>query len=168
MKKFLALLLGAQSWASMICFVLMSVFVLAGVVMRFVLQIPFSWGEEISRYLMVVAITLGIGMGVKEKAHLGVAMVVDTVPARAGFFMKCVAYAINIFGYLFLTAVSCEFTAMNFEFGQESPALTLPMWIMYAVMTIGFCLSALESVAGLVEFVRAGRDDKPESEVYST
>lgn len=167
MKKFLNLVLGAQSWVSMLCFVLMSVFVLAGVVMRFLLQIPFSWGEEISRYLMVVAITLGIGMGVRDKAHLGVAMVVDTVPPRVSRVMKIIACIINIFGYLFLAYVSYEFTAMNHEFGQESPALTLPMWIMYAVMLIGFFLSAVESVVALVDFAR-GDEETPETEVYST
>ena len=171
MEKLLGLLASFQSWVSIICFVFMSVFVLAGVVMRFVLQIPFSWGEEISRYLMVVAVTLGIGMGVREKAHLGVAMAVDAAPARIGRVMKIIAYGINTFGYLFLACVSYEFTEMNREFGQESPALALPMWMMYAVMMLGFFLSALESVVGLIGFLRAGREepiepDREEQHLY--
>ncbi len=153
-----------QDYVSMICFVCMSIFVLTGVVMRFVLQIPFPWGEEISRYLMVVAVALGIGQGVREKAHLGVTMVVAAVPVKIGKVMEIIACIINICAYAFVTYFAWEFTVRNQRFGQKSPALDFPMYIMYGIVTFGFFLSALESLNLVLILLGYGPQEKQAEE----
>jgi C4-dicarboxylate transporter DctQ subunit len=134
------------NYLSIVCFVLMSIFVLAGVAMRFIIQAPFPWGEEISRYLMVVAVALGIGQGVREKAHLGVTMIVSAVPPLVGRIMDVVASLICIFAYSLISYCAYSFTMRNYRFGQKSPALDLPMYVMYAILAIGFVMSAVESL----------------------
>lgn len=69
--RFMRLVGWLQNIFSVVPLVLMCFIVLVSVIMRYALKIPFTWGEEAARYLMIFAAMLAIGMGVREKAHLG-------------------------------------------------------------------------------------------------
>jgi C4-dicarboxylate transporter DctQ subunit len=164
MQKIIATLGVFQDYVSMVCFVLMGIFVLTSVFMRFVIQVPFSWGEEISRYLMVVGIMLGIGLGVKENTHLGVTMFVEAMPHKVCKILKLFTFIINIFAYGLLTYVSFMFMISNYHFAQRSPALDIPMWWMYGIVALGFLLSMMESINALMLFIKRKQPDEKDDE----
>jgi len=71
------ILSAAESWITVICFALMCLIVIIGIIMRFILKTPNPYGEEASRYLMVCGIFIGVSIGVRQRAHLGVTVIVD-------------------------------------------------------------------------------------------
>ncbi len=120
--------------------------VLASVIMRYALKIPFTWGEEAARYLMIFASMIAIGMGVREKAHLGVTMFTDLLPGKAKTFVLALAQVLNLIIYGYLTILSWRFVTMQHKFGQSSAALKLPMYLVYGVMIMGFGFSCIETI----------------------
>jgi len=60
----------------------MTIVVLLGVLFRYVLRFPLSWTEELSRYLMIWGASLAISMGIKEKGHVGLTIIMDKLKSR--------------------------------------------------------------------------------------
>lgn len=60
----------------------MTFVVLLGVVFRYILRMPLSWTEELSRYLMIWSASLAISIGIKEKGHVGLTILVDNAKSR--------------------------------------------------------------------------------------
>ena len=151
LRRIRSLITNIEAAISITCMVLMCVFILAAVVMRFILRIPFPWGEEASRYLMIITVMIGVAIGVKERVHLGVTFVTNAVPRAVGQIMQFIKSLIVIGVFALLAWLAFRFTALNFQFGQSSPALNIPMFIMSAVMVFGFSLSCLDSILNFIE-----------------
>lgn len=60
----------------------MTITVLLGVFFRYVFRMPLSWTEELSRYLMIWGASLAISMGIKEKGHVGLTIIMDKLNSR--------------------------------------------------------------------------------------
>ena len=135
-----------QNIFSVVPLIAMCFIVLASVIMRYALKVPFTWGEEAARYLMIFAAMLAIGMGVREKSHLGVTIFTDLLPAKIKFFVTALAQLINIAIYILLTYLSWQFISAQYKFGQLSAALKIPMYLVYSMMLLGFGFSCIEAI----------------------
>ncbi len=135
-----------QTVFSVVPLIAMCFIVLASVIMRYFLKVPFTWGEEAARYLMVFAAMIAVGMGVREKAHLGVTMVVGLLSEKLQFYVNAFTQilVIGIFG--FLTYLSWIFICAQYQFGQTSAALKLPMYLVYGMMLMGFGFGVIEGI----------------------
>lgn len=60
----------------------MTIIVLLGVIFRYVFRLPLSWTEELSRYLMIWGASLAISIGIKEKGHVGLTILMDKLGSR--------------------------------------------------------------------------------------
>lgn len=60
----------------------MTIIVLLGVIFRYVFRTPLSWTEELSRYLMIWGASLAISIGIKEKGHVGLTIIMDKLKSR--------------------------------------------------------------------------------------
>jgi len=136
----------AESFIAGLCFVAMTLLVLAGILTRFVLHIPFMWVEEAARYLMVTGVYIGISMAVRDRAHLGLTGVVDALPPKVGRVIKIISEVISIAAYVLFFIFSVQFAAEVRLLGQKTPALRYPMWIIYIPLIVGFLLSAIRAI----------------------
>ena len=143
--RFMRLVGWLQNIFSVVPLVLMCFIVLVSVIMRYALKIPFTWGGEAARYWMIFAAMLAIGMGVREKAHLGVTIFTDLMPKKLRFVVTGFAQLISLGIYLCLTYLSWQFITAQYKFGQFSAALKLPMYLVYGMLLLGFGFSCIES-----------------------
>lgn len=60
----------------------MTFVVLLGVVFRYILRMPLSWTEELSRYLMIWSASLAISLGIKGNDHVGLTILVDSAKSK--------------------------------------------------------------------------------------
>jgi TRAP-type C4-dicarboxylate transport system permease small subunit len=134
-----------EIWITVGCFCLMCVIVIAGIVMRFILKIPNQYGEEISRYLMICGIFVGVSIGVRKKAHLGVTIIVEKLPFVLSKIISIIAAIITLGAYLILTFFGFRFVLQMNRYGQTSPAMGLPMWIIYFTIFFGLLLSTVRA-----------------------
>ena len=141
--KYESVLVSLLTHISVFCFSIMTIIVLIGIVMRFLLKIPNMYGEELSRYLMVYGIFLGIAVGVRSGAHMCVEGVLNRFPPKIERILTIIGKSISIAGYGVMTYCSIVFTIHVYGFGQTSPALGLPMFVMYTALAVGFFLSTI-------------------------
>ncbi len=126
--------------------IVMTTVILIGVVMRFILKMPNLYGEEISRYSMIIVAFIGISIGVRQKAHLGIDGVVNSLPAKAAKVLRVIASLVAMFAYGLLTFEAYAFVSYSKRMHQLSPAMRLPMWIVYCILLVGFAMSFIRSL----------------------
>ena len=120
--------------------------VLYGIVMRFVFRAPNPYGEELSRYLMICFIYLGVSLNVRSKGHLAVEMIVDLLPVAARKACKIVADLISILAYGAFTYLAYILIRNMLKVVQYSTQMRMPMWIIYMALLVGFALATLRSL----------------------
>lgn len=135
-----------QDAASITCFILMTIITLVSVFMRFVVHIPFPYGEETTRYLMIAGLMIGIGMGIRDNSHQGVESIVLRIPEKPRSVVLAAVNWLMTITYIALACFSAQFASMVAGFGQNSPAIGLPMSALYYLMMIGFVISAIENI----------------------
>lgn len=140
-------------------FILMTLFILVSVFLRYVLKAPWTWGEEACRYIMVYSVFLGIFLATREGAHVSVEALTLILHGWARWFLLLLAKTATLAGYVWLVLLSWQYTQRLLSNGQTSPALHLPMWAVVAVLFIGFLCCVSEAGAQLWHFVLTGPAD---------
>ena len=133
-----AAIVALTSWIVVYLTFQMTVVVVLGVFMRYILNDSFAWIEELARYSMVWLSWLGGGLAVRRGAHIAVEFAIDALSAQARarvllagrlaifFFLGvCIWYGIDL-----TSRVSM----------QSTIALGISMQIPYASIPIGSAL----------------------------
>jgi len=142
----------------------MAVAILIQVINRNTLELPFTWGEELARYCMVWLTCVGISTGVRQGSHIGVDALVNILPAGARKALRVVTNVIVTGLYFYMTVLSIEITLGIRETKQVSPAMQVPMYIIYSSLIVGMLLSTIRSVQITVEIIRMKPETPPEGE----
>ncbi|MDX9872666.1 MAG: TRAP transporter small permease [Clostridia bacterium] len=135
-----------QDVTSITCFILMTIITLISVFMRFVVQIPFPYGEETTRYLMIAGLMIGIGMGIRDNSHQGVESIVLRIPEKPRNIVLAGINWLMTLTYAALAVFSAQFAFIVQGYGQHSPAIGLPMSALYYLMMVGFIISVIENI----------------------
>ena len=122
-----------------------------------VFGIPFLIGEELSRYLMIYGVFIGIAIGVRRGSHVGIRALVDVLPIRARGAVDILQMVITTIMYVIFGIVALGMIMKFLETGQISTMLHLPMCLVYCILPIGFWLSAIHSVGETVQYIRENR-----------
>ncbi len=129
---------------SSLSILLMACIIVAGVVFRYFLNDPLSWSDEAGRYLLVFITFVGAipmitrgGFGQVEsiigKLSPNIRQKFDIVIHLFSILFTGVAAGISIYLVYFSVAVQ----------NQVSPALEIPMWIVYSTLPLGFTIMFL-------------------------
>ncbi len=113
------------------------------VVLRFVFNFSIAEIDELSRYLFVWVIFLGISYGFREKAHLGVVFFVELLPPKIKkAFLIGIELLVTIF---FAVVVVTGYKMVLFTMAQKSATLLIPMGYVYLAIPAGaiFCILAM-------------------------
>ena len=135
---------------------------------RYALNDSASWTEEISRYLLICTVFVGIAAATRRTRHIHVDFVYRLVPAwvgrilstaidllRIGFFAICVVLTIEMMGRM----GSLQMTIID-----------LPMNIIYGFCAVAFAAATIRAVQVAIENWRRGWSvlEKPEMLIEET
>ena len=143
-----------------VAIVLQVICVFCQVLFRFVLKLPLFWTEEAARYLMVYTVFIGCSVGIYRDAHSGFSYLLEKAPKKLQLAMKMTSYigmlALNVYiAYYGLNIV----TRNTF---QVTPALQVPMWIIYCMRPLSGVLCSLQIIAKMLDLLRS--NDVPAEE----
>ena len=129
------------------------------VIMRYFLRAPFVWSEEISRYMLVWSAIIGVSLAVRERKHISV----DFLPILFGershrWFSLISLVSVLAFSCIMVTA-SIPLIERLAAIGQTSPALGIPMWMVYSAVPVGFGLTILRTIQALFVDLFVGRPE---------
>ena len=126
---------------------------------RFVIFRSLSWSEELSRYLFVTLIVLGVNLAITNHLFVRIEIIDNYLKGTAAVMMNLIRKFIMI--YVNIVFVYSGFKLILIGAYQTSPAMRIPMSLLYGIVFIGFAMNVFASLIDLYEtYVRV-----PEEEV---
>jgi len=130
-------LAGCENWVMIVGMGLASFLITLQVILRYFLNYSISWGEELTRYAIVWMSFVGAGMGIRKGAHICVDLLIVFLSER---WKRALTSLMAIVGAGFGMAIfvtGCNLVYSGIERGQVSPALEVPIFIVYLAVPLG-------------------------------
>lgn len=128
---------------------LMVLTVLTGVLFRYVIKNPLGWTEELARYLMIWAALLTISVGIRDREHVGIQLLVKKLPLKFG---KAVIFLINIIVIIFLLVLTIRGYSMALKgSNQLSLALNISMLLPLLAIPVSGFLAIIQQIILLID-----------------
>jgi TRAP-type C4-dicarboxylate transport system permease small subunit len=143
--------------AIVVIFGLQVVVVFSQVVWRFVFNNPFSWSEELARYLQVWLILITSAVCIRKGRHLAIDYISHRVSFRVQRFFK-LTWLVGIMGYL-LVVIVFGIQMITVTGGQTTPALQVPIGLVYLAFPITGIFMLLETFIVLARVINARTTD---------
>ncbi|MEJ5357384.1 MAG: TRAP transporter small permease [Desulfobacterales bacterium] len=140
-----------------LCALLMAALVLVigfEVLQRYLLHLGLTWGEELSRYLMIWAALLAVPVGAYRREHVGLRFVQNALPARAGRVLR---FALDLVGFAFFVFLAVYGVGMAAA-GATQYATIFGMTMVVPFASVPAC-GALTALQILVTLLRDRGED---------
>lgn len=126
--------------------VVISCVTLAQVICRNTPITSLSWAEELCRFCWIATVFLSLPYCIRTETSLRVNALLDIMPWKLHNAVNIFVDAFTFAMMAVLTNASVAVLNRIIASGETSPAIMLPMWIMYLIVLIGFALAALRSI----------------------
>ncbi|MCX8997024.1 TRAP transporter small permease [Rhizobiaceae bacterium BDR2-2] len=131
------------------------------IVIRFVLPlfnviIAAPWTEEISRYLMVWVVFIGVAVLCRNFRMIAVEILALLVPRPVGIALKLLSVAICIGFFAVIVNIGFRWTTMSSI--ELSPVLRLPMNWVYIAMPVGALIAIFNLLVVVAETLTGERN----------
>ena len=128
--------------------------IFGNVFMRYVMNASLSWGEELTLWLFVWFVWLGVSYAFHTGDHVRITVLRDVLSERARLFAD-VVIALLVLVFLVVLTIECiKLIRQPFVASQTSVVLGLPIPILYASAPVGAGLSAIRVVQHLIRTLR--------------
>lgn len=128
--------------------------ILLQVIMRYVFNSSLSWSEELARYIFIWQIWLGASLGVREKKHIRVELVYGLFKQKGQLVMDVLSTIIWIALCIFLAINGTELTLALLQRHSTSPAMKIPMYIIYSTLPISCGVMVLRLVQRVLKIIK--------------
>jgi C4-dicarboxylate transporter DctM subunit len=121
------------------------------IINRYFVRNPFVWTEELCRYIFVWITIMGAGLALRRFELVGVHFVLDKLPRTVQILIRVVGLlGITLFIFI-LTRFGVKLLMTAVKGKTLSPALQLPMHIVYLIFPIGGTIMFVFAIACIVE-----------------
>lgn len=120
--------------------ILISLTMMAQIIMRYIFHASMSWPEEACRYMWIASTCFSLGYVTKNNSALKVDVVMTILPKKISKFLGMIIDIFLLILHGYMTVYSFITMQMIIRSGQLSPAMRMPMWILYLILTVGFAL----------------------------
>ncbi len=128
----------------------------------------FSWPEEFARYCYIWTVFLSLGYTIKKGNMLRVGVVMDLLPIKLRKSLEILGNILMLVVLVIFFRYSIEYTGKLMITGQTSPAMQIPMWIMYISTIVGFGLGAVRMLQEIVSNFRNFNKEDVETTIEAT
>lgn len=145
--------------------VVISVVELMQVICRNIPGIPaLPWAEELARYAWIVTVFISLPYTIRTSTALRVTALVELFPWKLTNVINIVVDVINAAALGILAWTSITVIGQVQAGGSVSPAMQIPMWIMYVIIFIGFAGGVLRALQMCVIHIKT-INEKPVNSV---
>jgi TRAP-type C4-dicarboxylate transport system permease small subunit len=120
---------------------------------RYVLNMPFTWTEEVARMLFTWIVFLGAALIVKRSSHISIDIVVKALPPGPRRWLRVVSHLITLVIVVTLAVKGVQL--LQITGASASPALNIPWVYIYAAFPLGMALMAVRYGQGLLRLLRS-------------
>ncbi len=116
---------------------------------RFVIFRSLTWSEELSRYLFVAIIALGINLATTKHMFVRIEIIDGYLKGKALLVLNVIRRAVAM--YVSLVFVYSGYRLIQTGGYQVSPAMAIPMSFLYGIIFLGFVMNALAVAVDIYE-----------------
>jgi C4-dicarboxylate transporter, DctQ subunit len=143
-----------------------SLIIFGQVVSRYGFNYTPSWSEELSRFLIVWSIFIGVSIGVRKNQHIGVDALIRFMPHKLKVASEVLLNLIGLVVVGILVYISIGYIKDTMEYEQLSPSMRIPMYIPYMAMPVGLTLSGIRFIQDIVRLFT--RTDQAEEAIFQS
>lgn len=121
---------------------------------RYILGQPITWSDEMSGYLVVLLVMLGVAEALRRGDHINVDLIIRKLPQRARRWATIWGMAASIFvgAILFVSAVQTVGFSYSMDMLSEG-YLEVPMWIPKSALILGGAMLVLAAGTALLRAI---------------
>lgn len=128
------------------------------VVLRYGAGLGLYWGEEVVVYAVVWTAFLAAGAAIRSGEHLSVELVRLVAVGRAARLVSKSVALLSAAAGVALFVLGLKLVLAVRGFGQLSPAMQIPIWIVYLAMPVSGTLIAIRSIQQILAPPRQARE----------
>ena len=137
-------------WMAVILLVILAVVAFLQVSFRFVFNLPLDWTEEITRYVLIMLVYICTMNCVRDNGLIRIEIIDIFVKGKAKDFLDIfVSLVCGVFMFL-MTYLTIPLVQNAISGHQTSPALQIPMALMYTLECIMFLLISLTFIYRII------------------
>ena len=140
--------------AALLCIVVVNG---ANVIGRYFFRRPLSWAEELMLFLMILSVFSG-GIAITwRNMHIRIDTLVERTSPLTQLIIRVFTVGVSIVVLLTIVGASYGVVAQLYSFDFRTDALSAPMWIPQAFVTVGLTLMAVMMAVRLITSLIASR-----------
>ena len=129
---------------------MIAAFTCVNVVTRTAFGFSLAWAEELSQFLMVVVTFVGLSYAASRGRHIRMTALYDQLPRRWRKAVMIATSAITSAMLAALVVFAIQYIATLRVLGTVSPALRVPLHLVYWVAPLGLGLASVQYALGVV------------------
>lgn len=126
------------------------------------LGVPILWSNEVSVYLLIALVYLGIGNTYDHDGHFAILLVVEKLPRRGRLGVELATVSLSLAFAVLLTIGGIGLVQFAHSMSMKSPTLLhMPLVVPYACVIVGglsLSLSLIVRALTLIDAMRRGLD----------
>jgi len=122
----------------------MAILLIVSVFMRTVLNSSLTFSEEIAQALLILISFFGLEYCARKGRHITMSILFDMVSNKYKKIAMCVISIVSCAAMTYIGFLAFKYVLSVQKLGRVTPALQIPMYLIYAVVPIGFFLGAIE------------------------
>ena len=140
----------------------MSLIIFVQVVMRYVFHNSLTWSEEMARYLFVWLVYFSVSYTARREKHIRIDAAINLYPKKLRPYIEIISEIIVLAFSVFIAVTGVTVFQKITWSGQMSPAIGLPMQVVYAAPMIGMALTAIRQVQCIARKVKGLKNNGQE------
>lgn len=128
---------------------IMMVVIMVQVITRYVIFYSIPWSEELSRYLFVFVIMIGLTVAIRDDMLISIDLIDRILPPKVDKYLDVLRKIVAL-GVSLVVVICCS---RMFTIGkiQKSPAMGIPMITMYGTIFVSYILAAISMVFKIID-----------------
>ena len=138
------------------CMFAVILLIFINVLCRYVFSFSISWSEEMTRYMFIGTLFFTLNIMVSQNAALRVVILDNFIHnQRSKHILNLITYVLTVVALLVFTLSGVMLVQAGLT--SVSPSMHIPMWIIYAMMPLGYFLALIEVLRKIAAEIRAIR-----------
>jgi len=136
-------------------FVLIMVLLISyDVIARYIFNAPTIWADEISGYLLVGIVFLGLGYGLETGAHISVDLIIDMLSPKKHHSVHLATDILTLLIVIMFTWESFVVVLRSYNEGKIALSLLLtPLYLPQLLIPIGFAVLCLQLILEIFQLL---------------
>ncbi|TCK92367.1 TRAP-type C4-dicarboxylate transport system permease small subunit [Natranaerovirga hydrolytica] len=135
-----------------------------GVIMRYVMKMPFTWLEEVQLWCMLWIVYISAGAAFRTNNHVAIEVLVEMFPEKIQkvieILIALVVYV--VLGYLFIQSIG--FVQLFIRNGRSTNMLEVPYSLIYGAIPIATALMMINYTISLIDQMKSINNKEIEQE----